>query len=121
GRPGDLAGKALRPDAGVADWQEERALGGSVEDLPVVVAVEGVLVSAHLLCVRLDGDDVRRTGVVVKESASDVATAVVGFKEARGRHDRVTLVGDAASAVLSPRCGHELHRPSGARGAEPAD
>src|SRR5437764_1604916 len=46
-----LAGKALRPKTRVADWEEEGALGGAVKALPVVVAAEGVLVSAHLVCV----------------------------------------------------------------------
>lgn len=47
----ELAGEAPRPDAGIADGQKERALGGLVQDLPVVEAEEGMPVPAHLSCI----------------------------------------------------------------------
>src|SRR5205814_690007 len=89
--PVELAGEAFGPGAGVADRQEEGALGGSVQDLPEVVAVEGLLVSLHLALIRLDGEDVRLAGVVVKERAAHVAAAAVGVEETGSRHDRIAL------------------------------
>lgn len=46
-----LAGKEPRPDTGVTRREEERAFDGLVQNLPVVIAVEGMPVSSHLSCV----------------------------------------------------------------------
>src|SRR5262245_13777897 len=111
-------GRRLR----VADREQVCRTRAAVEHPPVPVAEVRRPRSLHRAGVRVDGSDVGAGRVVVPEGTVDVGRRAVGPEQSGGGEDRIVGVVDvAAGAVAIPGGRKELHRPTRAGRADPAD
>src|SRR5207248_2615792 len=106
---------------GPPNWQEHRAIGGRVVDLPPVISAIGERIGLHDVRIEDQRVHVRLRVVIGVEGALHVTGRAVGTKVIRGAEDGVVIVVDVARAVRRPGRGHELHRSLRARAREAAD